>query len=108
VEQRIRTKHDPARYRIPDVCVTFGEPDEDIFTEPPFLCVEILSPEDAAREVRIKVDEYVEMGVAHVWIVDPVSLDGEVHTSDRIERVRDGRFRTGDIEVDLRKTQQPR
>lgn len=43
VEQRVRTKGDPAHYRIPDVCATLGEPDEDVFTEPPFLCIEVLS-----------------------------------------------------------------
>jgi len=37
-EQRIRTQRAPARYRVPDLCVTQGEPSEDVFTEPPFLC----------------------------------------------------------------------
>ena len=101
VEQRLRTKSDPAHYRIPDVCITLGEPDEDIFTEPPFLCVEILSPDDSATEIRAKLDEYLALGVPYVWIVDPTSFDGEIHTSGGIERVRDGRFRAGDIEVDL-------
>ena len=54
VEQRVRTQADPPRYRVPDVCVTFGEPDEDIFTAPPFLCVEILSPDDTVVDVRAK------------------------------------------------------
>jgi Uma2 family endonuclease len=108
VEQRIRTKRDPARYRVPDVCVTFGEPDGEIFMEPPFLCVEVLSPDDTVQELRIKVDEYLAFGVGYVWIVDPISLEGEIHARDRIERVRDGRFRAGDIEVDLRKPQQTR
>jgi Uma2 family endonuclease len=30
VEQRVCTQANPPRYRVPDVCVTFGEPDEDI------------------------------------------------------------------------------
>ena len=48
-EQQIRTSFEPARYRIPDVCLTVGEPDEQVFTSPPFLCVEILSPDDSPR-----------------------------------------------------------
>jgi Uma2 family endonuclease len=103
VEQRIRTRRDPARFRVPDVCVTAGEPEEEIFIEPPFLCVEVLSPDDSAQELRIKIDEYLAWGVAHVWVVDPVSLGGELHERDRIERVRNGRFRAGKIEVDLTK-----
>jgi len=100
-EQRIRTKAKPARYRVPDLCVTLGEPDEDVFTEPPYLCIEILSPDDVAAEVSAKVDEYLTLGVPYVWVVDPVSLGGEVHTRDGIELVGDGRFRAGAIEVDL-------
>src|SRR5689334_12491410 len=84
VEQRVRTRRDPARFRVPDVCVTAGEPEEEIFTEPPFLCVEVLSPDDTAQELRIKIDEYLAWGVAYVWVVDPVSLEGEVHEHDRI------------------------
>jgi Uma2 family endonuclease len=38
VEQRVQTQVDPPRYRVPDICVTLGEPPEDIFIAPPFLC----------------------------------------------------------------------
>ena len=100
--QRIRTKSNPARYRIPDICVTVGEPDEDVFTEAPFLCIEINSPDDVVSELRAKIEEYLEMGVAYVWVVDPILLSGEIYTRDRIERARDGVFRAGDIEVNIR------
>lgn len=30
---RVRTQPDPPRYRVPDVCLTKGEPEEDVFTE---------------------------------------------------------------------------
>ncbi|MGA3044382.1 MAG: Uma2 family endonuclease, partial [Bryobacteraceae bacterium] len=53
-EQRIRTQRTPARYRVPDLCVTQGEPSEDVFTEPPFLCVEIPSPDDRAVDLWAK------------------------------------------------------
>jgi Uma2 family endonuclease len=99
VEQRIRTKSNPASYRVPDICVTVGEPDEDIFTTPPFLCIEILSPDDSALEVRSKVDEYLAFGVSYVWVIDPVSFGGEIHTTDRIERIRDGAFKAESIEI---------
>jgi Uma2 family endonuclease len=101
-EQRLRTKRNPDRYRVPDLCVTVGEPDEDVFTEPPFLCIEILSPDDSATELRTKIDEYLAMGVNYVWVVDPVTHAGEVHSKERIERTRDGVFRARDIEIDLK------
>jgi Uma2 family endonuclease len=101
-EQRIRTQANPPRYRVPDLCVTFGEPDEDVFTKPPYLCIEILSPDDVAAEVTAKANEYLAFGVRYVWVVDPVSLCGEIHNRGGIERVNDGIFRAGELQVDLR------
>jgi hypothetical protein len=66
----VRVNADPPRYRIPDLCVTFGEPDDDIFTAPPSLYIEILSPDDAAIEVREKIDEYLDFGVSYVWVIN--------------------------------------
>lgn len=102
-EQRIRTQERPARYRVPDVCVTRGDPAEDVFTAAPFLCIEILSPDDTVVELRSKVQEYLALGVEHVWIIDPETRTGEIHTRDAIRRVEDGIFRAGEIETDLRK-----
>lgn len=39
---------------------------------PPVLAVEILSPSDKQDEVIAKVREYLDVGVALVWIVEPV------------------------------------
>jgi Uma2 family endonuclease len=100
-EQRIRTQTAPARYRVPDLCVTQGEPPEDIFTEPPFLCAEVLSPDDRAVDVWAKIREYLAFGVAYVWVVDPNTGKGEIHSPDGTERVENGRFRAGEIEVHL-------
>ena len=101
LEQRMRTQATPARYRVPDVCITQGEPPEDVFTEPPFLCIEILSPGDPAVEVLAKIREYLAFGVAYVWIVDPDTGTGEIHSPDGIQRVENGRFRAGEIEVHI-------
>lgn len=101
VEQRIRTHSEPRRYRIPDVCLTSGDPLEDVFTAPPFLCIEILSPEDSALELRVKIDDYREFGIRYVWVIDPLSLSGEIYTADRIERVAKRQFTAGEVRVDL-------
>ena len=37
----------------------------------PDLAVEVLSPEDRARQVLDKVGEYLQAGVRLVWVVDP-------------------------------------
>src|SRR5439155_16010442 len=37
----------------------------------PILAVEILSPSDTHSDVTEKVQEYLDVGVASVWVVDP-------------------------------------
>jgi len=36
----------------------------------PTVAVEILSPSDRVEEIQEKIDTYLEVGVAHVWIID--------------------------------------
>jgi Uma2 family endonuclease len=99
--QKIRTQADPPLYRVPDVCVTLGEPDEEIFTTPPFVCIEILTPEDCAGELNLKIAGYLTFGVEYVWVIDSRSHTGEIHKRHRIESIRDGKFKAGAIEIDL-------
>ena len=40
--------------------------------EPPFLCIEVLSPEDRVSRMEIKIDDYLAFGVRHIWLIDPV------------------------------------
>jgi Uma2 family endonuclease len=68
-ELRVRVK--PTRYRVPDICLTLGFPNEQILTKPPFLCIEILSPEDRMTRIIERIDDYREMGVAYMWVLDP-------------------------------------
>src|SRR6476619_7838667 len=68
-EWRFQTK--PTRFRIPDVVVTRGKPDEQILTKPPLLCIEILSPEDRVSRTNARIKEYLDFGVPAVWLVDP-------------------------------------
>jgi Uma2 family endonuclease len=37
----------------------------------PVLVVEILSPNDTQEQVHEKIDDYLEAGVALVWVIDP-------------------------------------
>ena len=37
----------------------------------PVLVVEILSPSDKQEEIDEKIDDYLEVGVALVWVIDP-------------------------------------
>ncbi len=68
-EWRVQVR--PTRFRVPDVVVTRGKPDEQILTKPPLLCVEILSPEDTLSRTNARVQDYLDFGVPVVWVVDP-------------------------------------
>lgn len=101
-EQRVRTRAD--RYRIPDMCVVTEKPGPDnrgIVTAPPYLCIEILSPEDRASETLEKVREYLTFGVKWVWVIDPVTRTGQVHSCEGVKSVENGVFSTDRLEVDL-------
>lgn len=66
-----RTQVAPERYRVPDIAVTINRPAGRVLQEPPFLCIEILSPEDRASRVEEKIDDYLQFGVRFVWLIDP-------------------------------------
>ncbi|MFN0171228.1 MAG: Uma2 family endonuclease [Bryobacteraceae bacterium] len=64
---------DRRRYRIPDVCaVRRPYLKEPVLTHPPLLVAEILSRDDHTTDTLTKIREYVDFGVPHIWIVDPV------------------------------------
>ncbi|MBV8845208.1 MAG: Uma2 family endonuclease [Bryobacterales bacterium] len=92
-EQRIRVT--PSRYRIADLCVYAGQkPKEPVFQTPPFLCIEILSPDDRIERIQDRIDDYLKFGVPYVWVVNPRSRRGWIYTTDEILEAKDGVLRT--------------
>ena len=70
-EQRLRVSPHP-RYRVPDLCVmALPYQRESVFTQPPHLVIEILSPDDEPADMLEKIADYLKFGVPHVWIPDP-------------------------------------
>jgi Uma2 family endonuclease len=99
-EQRVQVT--PTRYRVPDVCVTVGpKPVEQIFTRPPFLCVEVLSPDDRAGEVQERIDDYLAFGVSYVWLINPRSRRAYIYTSEGSREARDGVLRTENPDITI-------
>ncbi len=76
-EGGIITERDPDTVRGPDVYLVRRDrlPPEGItpgFMEsPPDLCIEVFSPNDNWKDVIAKVDEYLQAGVAEVWVIEP-------------------------------------
>jgi Uma2 family endonuclease len=102
LEQRVQIS--ARRFRIPDLCVVIGpEPEDQIFHEPPFICIEILSREDRQARMQDRIDDYLTFGVRYVWVFNPQSRRVWVYTTDGIREVRDGILRAENpaIEVPL-------
>jgi Uma2 family endonuclease len=91
-EQRIQVT--PTHYRVVDLCVTIGEPEEEIFTTPPFLCIEILSPGDRMSRALGVIADYLRMGVRFVWLIDPRKRTATIYTASESLAVTDGILRT--------------
>ena len=69
----LRTQVSATHFRVPDVLLMrSSDPFEEIVRTPPLLCIEVLSPEDRMTEMQDKIDDYCQMGVKAVWVVDPV------------------------------------
>ena len=82
LEQRVQVS--ASRFRIPDVCVVLADaPVESIFRLPPFLCIEIHSKDDSLSGTIVeRLDEYLTMGVANIWVVDPSTRRGYRYTAE--------------------------
>jgi Uma2 family endonuclease len=69
----IRVQINMERYRVADLAVwlpgTFVG--REIPPHPPFLAVEILSPEDRITRVIPRINDYLSKGVQYAWLIDP-------------------------------------
>lgn len=78
-----RMQVSPKRYRVPDVMVLRREQKVSrIVTESPLLCIEVLSPEDTWARMRSRLNDYVALGVAHVWCFDPEAREARRYTAE--------------------------
>jgi Uma2 family endonuclease len=69
------------RFRIPDVTVVKASQFQDeIFKNPPQLCIEILSKKDTLDYMQEKLDDYLRFGVPYIWIINPRLRKGYVVT----------------------------
>lgn len=78
----------PRRYRVPDVMVLPRGPKyARVIREAPLLCIEVLSPDDTWAKMRERLDDYLAMGVAHVWCFEPESREVRIYTATGFDRV---------------------
>ena len=99
-EQRVQVK--PRRFRVPDITVIAGpRPAGGIVTKPPFLCIEVISPDDRMKQMRERVADYLEFGVPYVWVIDPVTKLATIYTQDDARELRDGILTTHNPDITI-------
>ncbi len=84
---------DPEKVRKPDVSwiiksrMKGGIPDQGFLTIVPDLVVEVISPNDNAYEVNVKVDDWRTAGVALLWVIWPVTQTIDVYQQDGVHQL---------------------
>ncbi|HXK05798.1 MAG TPA: Uma2 family endonuclease [Verrucomicrobiae bacterium] len=100
VEQRVQVS--ATRFRVPDVCVLLGgRPKEKIFRTPPFICIEILSPEDRLSRVQERMKDFLYFGVPYVWMLDPETRKAFRWTLEGMHEIQELRTENPEIVVPL-------
>jgi Uma2 family endonuclease len=97
-EQRVQVT--PRRFRIPGVCVLQADaPYEQVVNAPPLISIEILSKDDSFASIVDRLDDYLAMGVANVWVIDPRLRRGYRFTGEGLLEAKDGVLRTSNPDV---------
>jgi Uma2 family endonuclease len=69
-----------------------------VFTAPPFLVIEILSPEDRWSRLTRKLEGYFAMGCPNIWILDPVRCKAYRYEGEAVFEVHES-LRTADSRI---------
>jgi Uma2 family endonuclease len=86
------------RLSVPDIGVIKGEPNLD---RAPYLCIEIVAPDEDQTVLERRIEEYLDFGASFVWVIDPIARMASIHSADASVVVPDGWLRAEDIEVPL-------
>jgi Uma2 family endonuclease len=98
----VRVRARPGKYMIPDLAIVEGpEPTEPVLQTPPLLWIEILSPEDRPLRVNRKIKAILESGAPYVWVIDPVTLESDLHTAEQHTPLEDGVLRIPGTQIEV-------
>lgn len=78
----LRVQVHPKRFRIPDVLAVREMPSGRFIRKAPYIVIEVLSPDDRARDLADKVEDYLAFGVENIWVVEPTRHRVTVETPD--------------------------
>ena len=68
----LRVRIEPRLFRVIDFAVYRDtRPQGRYATEPAFIAIEIVSPDDKYYNLTQRLEDYRRLGVPHVWLIDP-------------------------------------
>jgi Uma2 family endonuclease len=88
-------KRNPDLLRAPDIAYIFpfdaitDSEQQGFRTQPPMLAAEVVSDSDTPIKMTEKVMQYLEAGVAVVWVIYPTTRQIVVHTADNSPKTLD-------------------
>jgi Uma2 family endonuclease len=88
VRPECRTRVTSTRYRVPDVLVMIRpyRQERGVVIDPPFLVIEVLSPDDRQRETLKRFADYAAFGVRHIVQMDPEDRTTFVYAESSLQR----------------------
>jgi Uma2 family endonuclease len=97
-----RMRIGPTRFRIPDVTVVRGAcPADEILREPPFLVIEIWSPDDKQSELQKKIHDYRAFGIPYILVIYPDEPRFVLFTKDDEQELANGVLRTESPAIEI-------
>ena len=78
VAVEVRTRVSATRVRLPDVMIDHTGPKPETLVAPPLIVIEILSPGDSYVETQRLAQDYQQMGIQNIWLIDPDTRTGRV------------------------------
>jgi Uma2 family endonuclease len=64
-----------------------GKKYRGVLRDTPLVCIEVLSPDDTWARMRSRLNDYLAMGVEHVWCFDPETREARRYTAGGFDRV---------------------
>ncbi len=102
VMTELRVQIHPRRFRVPDISVWRDDNiGTHIPTVPPFLAVEILSPEDRMVRIVPKIEDYLSIGVEWVWVIDPEEKAALIYSRQHPEGMAAATLRAENPDIDI-------
>ena len=94
VMSELRTRVSKTRIRIPDVTVAYDDAamTERVRTTAPLIAIEVLSPEDRIPRVVPRLADFWNMGIRHIWLLDPDERVAFTYTDGGLKPVSEARL----------------